>query len=475
MRLRLAIGALLVIVASVTSVPSAFAAVLGPPTALTATPSTNQVTLAWTAPAVGGNPAISDYYVEYSSDNGVSWTVFSHTASTTASRAVTSLLNNQSYAFRVSTVNADGVGTPTAPVTAIPVSSHTANDLPMFTACPTALVPEAGFTDVSLAEVNCIKYYGITKGTTETTYSPNDTVTRWQMALFLTRMADRAGITLGDGSAQGFTDIGGYSVEIQTAINQIKQMGVTVGKTATTFAPAADTTREEMAMFVTRLLKKALVGPGGNEEFVTGTTGAKELKSIDADSNYSDLNLVSIWEAKDSIVNLWNLGATDVQAGLNFDPQGKMTRRAMATFMANALSHTNARPKGMVLQAETYRVSGTPSINMSVTYRTTEFEPIAGAYVDTFKFQHTIAATPVRFDSAGNCSGTAATSGDSSKCMVMASDSVTDIKGNTALFFAYPQALVKTDYWAWTSDTGTAYDNDLHASAASKITIETTP
>jgi len=59
--------------------------------------------------------------------------------------------------------------------------------------------------------------------------------------------------------------------------------------------------------------------------------------------------------------------------------------------------------------------------------------------------------------------------------MVMASDSVTDIKGNTALFFAYPQALVKTDYWAWTSDTGTAYDNDLHASAASKITIETTP
>ena len=156
MRLRLAIGALLVIVASVTSVPSAFAAVLGPPTALTATPSTNQVTLAWTAPAVGGNPAISDYYVEYSSDNGVSWTVFSHTASTTASRAVTSLLNNQSYAFRVSTVNADGVGTPTAPVTAIPVSSHTANDLPMFTACPTALVPEAGFSDVSLAEVNCI-------------------------------------------------------------------------------------------------------------------------------------------------------------------------------------------------------------------------------------------------------------------------------------------------------------------------------
>jgi hypothetical protein len=34
--------------------------------------------------------------------------------------------------------------------------------------------------------------------------------------------------------------------------------------------------------------------------------------------------------------------------------------------------------------------------------------------------------------------------------------------------------LNNTDVWAWTSTPTTVYDNDLHGSTASKITVQTT-
>ncbi|MDP6288581.1 MAG: S-layer homology domain-containing protein, partial [Acidimicrobiales bacterium] len=61
--------------------------------------------------------------------------------------------------------------------------------------------------------------FGITSGTTATTYSPADPVSRWQMALFLSRMYTPVGLTAGTGTFTAFTDIGDLSSEIQTAIN----------------------------------------------------------------------------------------------------------------------------------------------------------------------------------------------------------------------------------------------------------------
>ena len=56
--------------------------------------------------------------------------------------------------------------------------------------CPTT---PTGFTDVratsfAAADVRCIKALGITTGTSPTTYSPADNVTREQMAAFLARL-----------------------------------------------------------------------------------------------------------------------------------------------------------------------------------------------------------------------------------------------------------------------------------------------
>ena len=473
---RRKIAVALVISTLVLSIPGvARAGLATAPLSLSGTAGDKQVALIWSAPSSNGGENISDYTIEYSTNLGTSWSTVIRSASTNVSWTVTGLTNNTTYSLRVSAVNGSGTGPASNVITATPFVVHTPNDAATYSACPTGLISTAGFTDTSSTDVDCIFYYGVTKGTTTTTYSPNDSVSRWQMALFLTRLASKSGSSLPDGSDQGFSDIGGYSAEIRTAINQIKQLGITVGKTATTYAPADNVSREEMALFIARLLKEAKAGPGGNTEFISGSTGLKEIKSNDTDHNFTDLGQSYLWETQASVKSLWNLGVTDVQNATTFSPRSDMTREAMATFMAKALGHTNARPAGLVLQASTYRSSGTPLVHFSVTHRTADFIPISGSSVDTFKFIPSVTATvTTAFDTNGVCSSTVVTSVGNTRCTVDAADPKTDADGNLASFTEVMTVLNNTDVWAWTSTPTTVYDNDLHGSTASKITVQTT-
>ncbi len=472
-RVRLMVA--LVVAVLVASVPigPAWAGIAGAPTSLNATAGNTQVVLTWVAPASDGGQAITDYTLEYSPDAGTTWNTVIRNASTTLSYTFAGLTNGTTYTFRVSAVNGAGTGPISALATALPFVVHSENDPATFSACPAAWIPAAGFSDTTSTDVDCIKYYGITNGTTSTTYSPYDTVSRWQMALFLTRMATVSGITLGTGSDQGFTDITGESAEIQTAINRIKQLGITVGKTATTFAPQDMVTREEMALFIARLLALATPGPGGNTEYVTGATGPTEIKSNDTDYNFTDLP-TGLIESRNAIVSLWNLAVTDVQGVTTYEPSVNMTRTSMATFIAKSLAHTNARPAGLVLQASGTRIpNGTP-VSFSVTNRTAGFTPIAGTYVDTFRFNHSTISTVTRFDAAGNCTTHIIVSiVGNTKCVLDASDPQTDVNGNMATWSEAPPNLNFMDVWAWAADPTTIYDNDVHGSAANKVTIET--
>jgi hypothetical protein len=481
MRRRLAV--VVVVTVTALSLPgTAWAAAPSLPLALTATAGSTEVALAWTIPSeTGGGGGIDTYQVEYSSTGGSVWTRVVRADNTAVAYTVTGLTNGIPYTFRVMGVNGSDVGPASATAAATPVANYSPTDAATYSACPTGVIPVAGFSDTTSTDVDCIAYYGITKGTTATTYSPTDTVTRWQMALFLTRMATRAGVTLGDGPDQGFADIAGYSTEIQTAVNQIKQLGITVGKTATTYAPADTVTREEMALFITRLLKKATVGPGGNEEFVTGSTGLKEIKSLTTNFNFTDINQ-GTYEIRDAIINLWNLGVTDVQTVTTFEPTLVMSRKAMATFMARALAHTNARPKGLILQPSSYRLKTGYAVTLSATHRADDFSAIAGSSVDTFRFNHSLLSTVVRFDQSSNVlvNGACTTAISAStvgniKCKVDAADPKTDANGNLAVFSEIPPTVNKVDVWAWTAADNTVYDNNTHAAAASKITVETYP
>jgi hypothetical protein len=112
------------------------------------------------------------------------------------------------------------------------------------------------FTDVP-AGAQFFKYIqkmydlGITKGETATTYGPNDTVTRGQMAVFIIRARYGAGVAFNYSQTPYFTDVPANAQFFQY-IQKMKDVGITSGETATTYGPNDPVTRGQMAVFVMR-------------------------------------------------------------------------------------------------------------------------------------------------------------------------------------------------------------------------------
>jgi hypothetical protein len=119
-------------------------------------------------------------------------------------------------------------------------------------ACPAGSVPDPGFTDVGsighAAAIECLAWYGITLGTSATTYGPFQEVSRAQMASFLTRMLSDAGVALPANPPDAFGD--DADSPHHTAINQLAALGLTLGTTATTYSPQDSVTRAQMAKFL---------------------------------------------------------------------------------------------------------------------------------------------------------------------------------------------------------------------------------
>ena len=114
------------------------------------------------------------------------------------------------------------------------------------------------FTDVSASSfaadsVACIFNLGITTGTTATTYSPSDLVTREQMAAFLARLWDAVGEPC-DLWSVPFADVAVDSFAAP-GVSCIAQLGITTGTSETTYSPSDLVTREQMAAFLARLLR----------------------------------------------------------------------------------------------------------------------------------------------------------------------------------------------------------------------------
>ncbi|MCY3851388.1 MAG: fibronectin type III domain-containing protein [Acidimicrobiaceae bacterium] len=126
----------------------------------------------------------------------------------------------------------------------------------------------------------------ITTGTKPTEYSPGDPVIRGHMALFLTRLYKAVAGEDAPGGTTPFTDIGERSAEQQAAIGQLKALGVTTGTTATTYSPARNVTRAEMASFVARMYrvldKKAMADTPAAPDAPTGVTTAVSGDNGDA-------------------------------------------------------------------------------------------------------------------------------------------------------------------------------------------------
>jgi len=339
-----------------------------------------------------------------------------------------------------------------------------------YEACPTGAAPAAGFTDTTSTDVDCIAMYGITTGVTATTYEPSASIPRWQMALYLTRFMSKAGYTLGSGADQGFTDISGESAAIQTAINQLAQSGVTLGTTTTTFSPADNVTREQMAMFIERALSKLTAGDGGSS--VTTTL----VNSAIGGYNYTDIDGGSIsFEGHNAVLELFELGVTGDTAavGLTYRPSENITRAEMATFLTNAAAHTNLRPAGTTIQLSAVTGFGNTAPTASVSYRDAAFVPVSGQVIDMFSWVNSTAnGNTSAFNAAGNCAANSNVNivGNSlTKCTIDVGDPSTNSLGNIAVGAQTVGNATTTTFYAWTGTSATAYDNDLHSADLAQV------
>lgn len=195
------------------------------------------------------------------------------------------------------------------------------------TACPPGQVPTNGYSDVPSSDIDpyCIAAYGVAKGTTATTYSPGRDVLRDEMAAFVARLVQAAGLTLNTAS-YGFTDIGNLSPEFQNDINGLANAGIINGTSTSPkmFSPGAIVSRAQMAKFITNALVKtgaaSANAAGTNDYFYDDDGNALESYINDA----AALTIVQ--------------GTSDTAAGDAYAPGNPVTRDNMAKFLARSIA-----------------------------------------------------------------------------------------------------------------------------------------
>ena len=226
-----------------------YATVPDAPTNLATAPLDNAVRLTWTAPANNGGAPITDYVIQYSADGGITWSTYSHIAST--STAVTiPFLTPTTYTFRVAAVNTIGTGaysaTATGQVRYITLSAPTSVDI--------AVTP-AGGTKMSSKSANVLVATNAATGykLSLSTQSANRNLTNGSQTIMPTAGTQTAPIAL-SGSAWGYrvNGIGNFG-STTTAENNVASSAYTwagvpdhaaphVIRTTTVANPTAETT-----------------------------------------------------------------------------------------------------------------------------------------------------------------------------------------------------------------------------------------
>ena len=321
----------------------------------------------------------------------------------------------------------------------------------VYSACVGPATASAGFTDMvnSFAEdaVNCLAHYEIAKGTDPGVFSPNVSISRLQMALFLTRAARPAGITLPSGGDRGFTDISRMTPEIQTAINQVAELGIMRGRSVTTFAPTEVVTREDMAVHLAAFLAVATVGPGG-----------VDIDKVTPDDTvFTDVRRVSE-RAHKAIRNLYEMGITDGTTASTFSPNAPVSRAQMAAFITRTLAHTNARPAGVTVQPSggPVRYQDDP-LTFTVSVRDAGHRPVRGVKVDIF-YAVGAGARRTAITGGGECASVKRLGG-SRVCVIDGADLGVNGYGNLN---GAPTFRLDDDMtvWAWTGELGARYHED---------------
>ena len=351
-----------------------------------------------------------------------------------------------------------------------PKASYTAT----FSACDDA--PESSFTDVpsghaNAGDIDCIAYYGITQGTSETTYSPLMSVSREHMALFLTRLAGKVGIEVtSTPDDPGFTDTGDLSEKSQTAIAQLADLGITQGTSETTYSPGAAVRRDHMALFISKLMN--LMDPMTDGDDDDGDYGYTPTDVVDNDQDedigtpFSDLGPTTK-TAYDAITQLYELGVASGISNTAYGPSALITRASMAEFMAAVLDHSNARPAGLSIQASPATAfGGVIDGSVVVSVRDDSFAAVADQAVDIFSSESGA------LDEDGACK-TGADTAPIGDCTWNDNDEFTDGDGNIIMTGAATEGETNV-YYAWIGEEDAdEFDSDDVAYVSASVTSST--
>lgn len=171
-----------------------------------------------------------------------------------------------------------------------------------------------GFTDISSDKyyfdaINWAVGSGITLGTTESTFSPNDVCTRAQIVTFLWRAAGRP--VYNDGVLQ-FVDVP-QSAYYYNAVKWAERNNITEGTDSTHFSPNATCTRAQIVTFLMRA--KRFTGDAPDVDFVDVTVGSYYYKAV-------------CWATK--------YGVTLGTYATHFSPNAGCTRAQVVTFLYRA-------------------------------------------------------------------------------------------------------------------------------------------
>ena len=137
-------------------------------------------------------------------------------------------------------------------------------------------------------DINFVAKHDVADGTSETTFSPSDNVTRGEMAKFLVNMLTAVGAEIPEPSDDYFTDDDGGIFE--DFINQVAELGIAAGVSDTEYAPNQDVTRGQMARFIARsmaeLVEQELLLTPADKAPVT--TDAPELVTVSEPTYFTD-------------------------------------------------------------------------------------------------------------------------------------------------------------------------------------------
>lgn len=222
-----------------------------------------------------------------------------------------------------------------------------AQELEQAEGCPVDNQP-APFTDredipaAHRANVDCAYNTGLARGLADGSYGAALGVRRDQVAAFLTRTLDAAGVDLPAAGDQGFTDIDG-NIHAPD-INRLAAAGIVLGSAPDRFSPQALVRRDQIASF---LLRAAAYAQDGD---------LADLQS--QEDRFDDVAAGNVH--RPNINGAADLGLVGGRTATTYDPASNTRRDQMASLLVRTLSFLGG-PADEAVLLPTHGSDETPS------------------------------------------------------------------------------------------------------------------